>query len=194
MPIQRQPRAKGGQSNSSVLTEPFDHLIQHIKQNDVRLYEALKRLFSLQTNITNLIGTDEEPDLFPPVRDPEKIRAIIPGLAIVANDVAVNRYKVKIDEDKKILLELCAVTAKSSPPLTGDYEVDWLRSNNLSVTFASLFPAGDRPVLPLGAHTMEHKSFAIIELFNNDELRVDVISAEGANDMETVLKGKIVDK
>ncbi len=193
MPIQKITRADGGQSRSSVLTEPFDHLIQHIKQADPRLYEALKRVSRLEENITDIVN-NVKPSPFPPVRDPEKIRVIIPGLAIIANDVAVNRYKVKIDDSKKIKLELCAITAKSSPPLTGDYEIDWLRSIDESVTFVSLFPVGDRPILSVGSHTVDHLGFAIAELFNGDELRVDVISANGANDMEAVLKGKIVDK
>lgn len=191
MPVQRRTRSDGGASGSSVITEPFDHLIQHIKQYDPRLYEALKRIMSLQSNVEDI---NELSQLFQPISDPEKIRAIVPGLQVVADDVAVNRYTVKIDIDKKIVLELCSITAKTSPPLTGDYEIDWLRSKDEAATFDSLFPDGDRPKLLLGDHTREHKSFAIVELFNDDELRFDVKQANGANDIESVLKGKIVDK
>lgn len=182
----------GGQSRSSVITEPFDHLIQHLKQADPRLYEALKRVSLLQQNIQNIVDISETPfgtfdQLYP-------IRAIVPGLAIVADDVSTNRYTLKIDDTKKLVLELVTITAKSSPPLSGDYEIDWLRSNDQSVTFTSIFPDGDRPTLGIGLHTVEFKKFAIIELFNGDEMRFDVKQSGDANDMESVIKGKIVDK
>ena len=40
-------RSNGSKSGARVAGEPLDHLIQHIKQEDPKLYEALKRLYNM---------------------------------------------------------------------------------------------------------------------------------------------------
>ena len=53
-------RSKGGKSGSNIKTEPFEHLIQHIKQYDPMLYEALKRasyqITQTGNTVTNIIS------------------------------------------------------------------------------------------------------------------------------------------
>jgi hypothetical protein len=54
-----------GNSGSNVLTEPVGHLIQHIKQYDPRLYEALQRMGTTQNNFQDQFDNlATQPQLF----------------------------------------------------------------------------------------------------------------------------------
>lgn len=182
-------RSQGGASRTSVKKEPFDHLIQHIKQSDPMLYEALKRLFGLDEQVTNLIQ-----DAGIVQGQHKEIRMILPGVQIPLADVADNRYRVTIGDKKKIKLFRTESTVKSAAPSGGPWTCDILRSIDQSATFQSIYNSGDIPTILAGGHRGTHKIFAIATLFDGDELRYDIILGNGANNMEIVLVGSLEDK
>src|SRR5258708_1858616 len=49
-------RSKGGKSSDNVRSEPFQHLIQQVKQVDPMLYEALRRIGSNISNISDVVN------------------------------------------------------------------------------------------------------------------------------------------
>lgn len=182
-------RSGGGKSKTSVKREPFDHLIQHIKQTDPMLYEALKRLFNLGEEVTNFIESDQ---VIPGQH--KEIRMILPGVQTPLADVADNRYRVTIGDKKKINLLRTESTVKSAAPSGGPWTCDILRSIDQSGSFQSLYNAGDIPTILAGDHRGTHKIFAIKTLFDGDELRYDIILGNGANNLEIVLVGILEDK
>jgi len=191
MPIQKLTRAEGGQSGSSVLTEPFDHLIQHIKQYDPMLYEALKRVPSLIQNITDI------QDIVDGIPSKSKywkgFRAILPLVPPVLTDVMDNRYRVDIPDGKKIILGGVSATSKINPSI-GDLSADVLVSIDASVTFSSIFNGTSRIKIANGAHRGDLTALAIRELNLDDELRIDVLSNGAASGIEIVGWGTLEDK
>lgn len=182
-------RSAGGTSKSSVKREPFDHLIQHIKQPDPMLYEALKRLFNLGEEVIQFIDSDQ---VIPGQH--KEIRMILPGVQVPLADVADNRYRVTIDVKKKIRLLRTESTVKSAAPSGGPWTCDILRSIDKDATFQSIYKDGDIPTVLAGEMEGTHKTFGIGTLFNGDRLRYDIILGNGANNMEICLVGVLEDK
>lgn len=191
-------RSRGGQSRTSVKSEPFDHLIQHLKQYDPMLYEAFRKLSltitSIGDRVTNISQESDFQDLW-------YARVIIPGALSVANDVLVNRFNVEItvngipDFTKKIVLDFCSATVKVSPS-SGDTEVDLLRSQDFttqsSPTWTSIF--GENKIKIAQGETFGiQPNFAITELFNRDVFRADVLTTGSASGFNAVLIGHLVD-
>lgn len=80
-------RTKGGKSGSSVRSEPFEHLIQHIKQTDPMLYEALRRASSQIVNISNY-GTPDGTTITPEKQKQTFQRTLLLKDLTVGDDIA----------------------------------------------------------------------------------------------------------
>lgn len=81
-------RSKAGQSGSPVKAEPFEHLIEHIKQTDPMLYEALQRLTYLINNLTNSGAITNNPTTTPATTLPPLQRTLLLKDTTVGNDIA----------------------------------------------------------------------------------------------------------
>ena len=125
-------------------------------------------------------------------------RAILPGVQAVATDVLANRYHVKIPAsltDVKIGLYGVTVTAKI-PPASADSVYDVLVSRDSAVTWTSLF-GGTPPTyadLPSGNQNVTlTPTWAVPFLFDDDQLRVDCLAADGtASGLELLFSGTYV--
>lgn len=93
-------RSKGGKSGARVVSEPLDHLIQHIKQDDPKLYEALKRISTALVgqglrveDIEDLTSKPPEaPDFMPP--DVTVTNFLVGGRIVSHNTAAMFSGKI----------------------------------------------------------------------------------------------------
>jgi len=162
-------------------TPNIGHLISPLKRDNVRLYQILNQLDKYAQSLKDEATQVETVALnFP-------IRLDIPGVMVVANDVLLSRYQVRLplDEDNNLLaqklqLQYLSISAKI-PPNASSFIFDILVSNDLGVTFKSLFPPTNalKPFLPVNLAFMKYSAFAIDQLFDGDFLRVDILQADG---------------
>lgn len=122
-------------------------------------------------------------------------RIILPGVQVVANDVLAHRYHVRIPRDqsnnliyKQINLLTMTLSAKVQP--VSNYSLQLQVSSDGGVTFLPMFPAAG-VTLPGGSESVVlTPSFLIPTLLDDNQIRVDVILADGTvSGVEGVLQG-----
>lgn len=100
-------RSAGVKSGSAALKEPFQHLIQHIKQTDPMLYEALRRLTVAigDTNISEIIEKVAKPMVVPyhvigwDIQDSAPANDVAdPVIPVVAFNIDSCRIRVKVTD------------------------------------------------------------------------------------------------
>jgi hypothetical protein len=154
-----------------------DTNITAVKSSSPKLYQAIKNLGDASQTIINLTLP-----LTPLISFRE--RFILTGNPSVANDVLSYRYHVILPFDSNnnwtynsINLTGCYITAKilgTSSNLSVDIKV----KQQLGTVFKSLFKPGFNPILPYNVVFTTNIMFAINSLFQDDLLRIDVLSTD----------------
>jgi len=77
------------------------------------------------------------------------------------------------------------------PSASGDFVADILISqSHATTTFKTLFQDGSNPTIPQSVNSTHNVKFAINTLYQDDEIRFDVITADGtAAGLEILLSG-----
>jgi len=158
-------------SGSAVLKQPFQHLIQHIKQLDPMLYEALRRLTSDSTDTSSTVN-----DLItnPPFPDKCTFGLVQP---LTVSKGLTNYYICRkggsfIDFATKI---------KTQAPTGSSAILDVLRSTDDGATWGSIFGTSTI-VLPAGStKTVLSKTFNIVGISVGDLLRIDCLQIGSTN-------------
>ncbi len=173
-----------------------DQHIQHIKGKDPGLYTGIH---NISTALQQVINNN-----FPSAPSiPYFGRIIIPGVQVVGADILAHQYHVVLPMDPSgnwvctsLTVDLCATTLKIAS-VTGPYVLDVLVQQNSGVLaamtteqFKSIFQSGFRPTIPATYFSAKNIQFAINTFFNDDVIRVDVITADGvASGAECLLTG-----
>jgi hypothetical protein len=126
-------------------------------------------------------------------------RTISGGVAVVASDLLVHRYRVPFpkgyESGWQVELDSVAVTAKVAPALS-DFIADQLVSSDDGATWTSLYPSGlaNKADLPAGQEKIVlTPAWATPYLFYGDQLRFDVLQVDGvASGLELLLTGKYI--
>lgn len=126
---------------------------------------------------------------------------ILPGNQTVAQDVLCHACILRLPIDpyrmwkvQSVLLQDVTITCKQMPT-TADYTVDVLITRNKRETFTSLFLSTSQlpTIRPNGDYEIQldaKMNLGTVELFDNDEFRVDVVSAdETVKDCWLVFRG-----
>lgn len=173
-----------------------DHHIQHLKQSDAGLYNALK---NMGTAVGQIINNN-----FPAAPNfPYYGRIIIPGIQVVGTNILAHTYHFTLPIDplqnwicESVTIDLCTTTLKIASA-AGPYILDVLVQQNSGVLaqtptepFKTIFKVGKRPTIPQGFLSAKNVDFGINTFYNDDTIRVDVITADGtASGAECLLTG-----
>src|ERR1035438_8061140 len=121
--------------------------------------------------------------------------AILPGLQLVATDVLANRYIIKMPQDSsgasiftKVTLQAVTITVKVAG--ISVYTVMMLVSTDSGSTFSPLFGVAGIALPPATRQTTLTPGFLIPTLVDGNEIRVDVLVADGVvSGAEILLQG-----
>jgi hypothetical protein len=117
---------------------------------------------------------------------------VLPGNATVADDVLSNRGRLQINDRYRVKLTGAYATAKTTGPSGGDWTADIQISRDGITTWSSIFPTGEPVTIVDGDRLGEKLDFAIADLYDQDEFRLDVLTANGAVDVEVTLRGTVL--
>lgn len=121
--------------------------------------------------------------------------AILPGLQLVATDVLANRYIIKMPQDSsgasiftKVTLQAVTITVKVAG--ISVYTVMMLVSTDGGLTFSPLFGVAGISLPAATRQTTLTPGFLIPTLVDGNEIRVDVLVADGVvSGAEILLQG-----
>lgn len=173
------------------LAQP-DSNISHLQKSDIKLFTALKNIGGSLQELIN--------EIFPISIDIPFEWRIGLGNPLVGNDVLPYHYHVVIPSDlaidlnfSQIQLSKCYITAKVAPAtviLSIDIKVKHQVGTGI---FGSIFKNTFNIQLPIGKTTAHNVKFAINSLFQDDLLRLDVLTADSTvSDVELVLSGSYI--
>lgn len=167
-----------------------DTYISGIQKSNPQLYQAIKNIGTGSQQLIN--------NVFPPPPTMHyRGRIILPGIAVVANNVLAHAYHVVLPTDpsgywtyNSITLTGVYITAKTGPTMSA-LSIDVLVSKGKGLTTAqSIFKSGKNPQIPTGQITTHDVEFAINQLNQDDIGSVNILAADGvAANIEIVLSG-----
>jgi hypothetical protein len=162
-------RSGGGKSGSPVLQEPFEHLIQHIKQTDPMLYEALRKLTKglteSTTNLNDVINNNAN------IVIQDKCTFGLVRALTVSNGLTLDYICRKPGS----FLDWAAKITTQAP--TGANAIlDVKKSTDDGLTWNSIFLPNTQIILPAGSlDTVFVKKFAIEGIDIGNLLRIDCL-------------------
>jgi len=192
-PASRQVNLGVGDSGSNVLSEPFQHLIQHIKQYDPMLFEALARVQGSMTKMSTQI-TNNTPVAQGIVVDKATFGIGIGGYQPIANDITAH-YMVRFPTFVGCqLLEAVSNCKLPAPSAVLPLIIDILKSSDQAVTWNSIFPAGGQITIPPNSVAEVIVTSFAAKPYNmvspGDMLAISLLSGSNqlSSEIETVLR------
>lgn len=165
-------RVGGGKSGSPVLREPFEHLIQHVKQSDPMLYEALRKLTNdAASNATNIKKIIHNEGALPIIVQDKATFGLVKPLAV---GEGLTLYYVC---RKAGTFVDCVARIKDQAPTGSVAVLDILKSSTDGVRWSTIFD-NDGLILPMGSFktvTVKADKFIIPKIGEGDLLRIDCV-------------------
>jgi hypothetical protein len=170
-------RSASGKSGSAVLKEPFQHLIQHIKQTDPMLYEALRKLTEFLAAHGNIL---------------DELTKITPTVSVTQQDKCTFGLVKTLEVKNGItLFYICrkagkfqdfAAKIKTQAPTGSDAILDVKLSEDDAASWNSIFPSGSEIILPDGeTDTVIVDEFDIPNISVGNILRIDCLQIGSIN-------------